>query len=369
VTTDAPHAADEMLAAFAVALRSAGVAVTTDRTQSFLRAAGLVGAADRPAVYWAGRATLCGSLDDVERYHGVFEAWFSGDAPREGVRLRPAASVAQAQLDTGGGGDGDGGETVLHVAASTAEVLRHRDVASLSPAERAEVTRLFATLRPRMPQRTSARRRRSRAGDIDARRTMREELRRGGEAVRILYRDRSTKPRRVVVVVDVSGSMGPYADSLLRWAHVVTSADRSRTEVFAIGTRLTRITRAMRMRDGEAAVEAAGSAVPDWSGGTRLGEALKAFLDRWGQRGVARGAVVVVMSDGWERGDCRLLGEQMCRLQRLAHRVVWVNPHRGKAGYSPVQSGMAAALPHVDDFIAGHSIAAFEEALDVIARA
>ena len=125
----------------------------------------------------------------------------------------------------------------------------------------------------------------------------------------------------------------------------------------------------MRMRDGEAAVEAAGAAVPDWSGGTRLGEALKAFLDRWGQRGVARGAVVVVMSDGWERGDCRLLGEQMRRLHRLAQRVVWVNPHRGKAGYAPVQSGMVAALPYVDDFIAGHSMAAFEEALDVIARA
>jgi uncharacterized protein len=367
--TTTPHDADEILAAFAVALRSAGVAVTPDRTSAFLRAAGLVGAADREAVYWAGRATLCAGPDDLERYGYVFDAWFSGEEPRAGVRRRPSASVAQAQLDTEGGGNGEGGETVLHVAASTAEVLRHRDVASLSPVDRAEVTRLFSTLRPRMPLRTSSRRRRSRAGDLDARRTMREELRRGGEAVRLMYRDRSTKPRRVVVVIDVSGSMGPYADSLLRWAHVVTSADRSRTEVFTIGTRLTRVTRAMRMRDGEAAVEAAGAAVPDWSGGTRLGEALKAFLDRWGQRGVARGAVVVVMSDGWERGDCRLLGEQMCRLHRLAQRVVWVNPHRGKAGYAPVQSGMVAALPYVDDFIAGHSMAAFEEALDVIARA
>jgi uncharacterized protein with von Willebrand factor type A (vWA) domain len=369
VTAGAAHAADEILAAFAAALRSAGIAVTPDRTQSFLRAAEVVGAGDRLAVYWAGRATLCSSLDDLERYDQVFESWFSGSAPRGGARRRPATSVVQAQLGTEGGGDGTGADTVLHVAASTAEVLRHRDVASLSPGERAEVTRLFATLRPRIPSRPSSRRRRSRAGDVDARRTMREELRRGGEAVRLLYRDRSTKPRRVVVVIDVSGSMGPYADSSLRWAHVVATANRGRTEVFTVGTRLTRITRAMRVRDGEEAVDAAGGVVPDWSGGTRLGEALKAFLDRWGQRGVARGAVVVVMSDGWERGDCRLLAEQMSRLHRLAQRVVWVNPHRGKSGYSPVQSGMVAALPYVDDFIAGHSMAAFEEALDVIARA
>ena len=125
----------------------------------------------------------------------------------------------------------------------------------------------------------------------------------------------------------------------------------------------------MRLRDGEAAIEAAGRAVPDWSGGTRLGEAFQAFLDRWGQRGVARGAVVVIMSDGWERGDCSLLREQMQRLSRLAHRVVWVNPHQGKAGYSPVQSGIVAALPYVDDFIAGHSMAAFEQALEVVADA
>jgi uncharacterized protein with von Willebrand factor type A (vWA) domain len=177
------------------------------------------------------------------------------------------------------------------------------------------------------------------------------------------------RPRRIVLLVDVSGSMAPYADSLLRFAHVVTTANRGRTEVFTIGTRVTRVTRAMRLREGEAAVRAAGRTVPDWSGGTRLGDALHAFLDRWGQRGLARGAVVVIMSDGWERGDAAHLGEQMQRLHRLAHRVVWANPHRGKAGYAPVQTGIVAALPHVDDFVAGHSMAAFEEVLEVVARA
>jgi uncharacterized protein with von Willebrand factor type A (vWA) domain len=140
-------------------------------------------------------------------------------------------------------------------------------------------------------------------------------------------------------------------------------------EVFTVGTRLTRVTRAMRLRDPERALVAAGETVPDWSGGTRLGESIKVFLDRWGGRGMARGAVVVVFSDGWERGDPALLGEQMDRLKRVAHRVVWVNPHRGKAGYEPVQQGVLAALPHVDDFVAGHSLATFAELLEVVGRA
>lgn len=140
-------------------------------------------------------------------------------------------------------------------------------------------------------------------------------------------------------------------------------------EAFALGTWITRVTKALRLRDAERALVAAGETVPDWSGGTRLGETLKAFLDRWGQRGMARGAVVVVVSDGWERGDAAALGEQMSRLHRLAHRVVWMNPHRGLAGYQPVQQGMAVALPHVDDFVPGHSMAAFADLVEVVARA
>ncbi len=140
-------------------------------------------------------------------------------------------------------------------------------------------------------------------------------------------------------------------------------------EVFTIGTRLTHLTRALRSHDTERALVAAGETVPDWSGGTRLGESLRIFLDRWGRRGMARGAVVVVFSDGWERGDAELLGVQMRRLRRVAHRVVWVNPHRGKDGYEPVQAGILAVLPHVDDFLAGHSLATFSELVEVVARA
>jgi uncharacterized protein with von Willebrand factor type A (vWA) domain len=140
-------------------------------------------------------------------------------------------------------------------------------------------------------------------------------------------------------------------------------------EVFTLGTRLTRVTRPLAQRDPERALVACGTVVPDWSGGTRLAQGLRVFLDRWGRRGMARGAVVVLFSDGWERGAPEVLGEQMRRLAALAHRVVWVNPHRGKAGYQPVQQGIVAALPHVDDFVAGHSMAAFEELVEVVARA
>jgi hypothetical protein len=175
----------------------------------------------------------------------------------------------------------------------------------------------------------------------------------------VLRRDHTPRPRRIVLIIDVSGSMEPYADVLLRFAHVV-SRRRPDVEVFTIGTRLTRVTRQMSHRDPDAALKAVGGAVPDWSGGTRLGELMKAFLDRWGQRGTARGAIVVVASDGWERGDSALLGEQMRRLHRLAYRVVWVNPHKGKEGYQPITGGMSAALPYVDALVAGHTLEAFE---------
>lgn len=204
-------------------------------------------------------------------------------------------------------------------------------------------------------------------------RTLRTTLRQMGEPGRVEHRRRGTTARRVVLLVDVSASMRPYADAILRLAHLVSTGaepgSRSKVEVFTLGTRLTRITLPMRTADPERALVRAGEQVPDWSGGTRLGETLKAFLDRWGARGMARGAVVVVFSDGWERGDASVLGEQMQRLHRFAHHVVWVNPHRGKEGYEPVQQGIQAALPHCDEFVAGHSLRAFAEVLEVVGRA
>nr|WP_151523590.1 VWA domain-containing protein [Serinicoccus kebangsaanensis] len=358
-----------MLGGFARACRAAGLPVTADRERTFLQACAAVGVGERRDVYWAGRATLTSSPADVEPYERVFTGWFggrpmhavSGDEP-------PAPTTTQASLEepeTSGDGDSEG--DAVRAAASAEEVLRHRDVAGLSPSDRAAMRRQFATLRVTAPTRPARRHTRSRRGEVDGRATVRAHLRNLGEPTRIRFRNRGVRRRRVILLVDVSGSMGAYADSLLRLAHSVAQAAPRTTEVFTIGTRLTHVTRALRERDPDRALLAAGETVPDWSGGTRLGEALDVFLRRWGRRGMARGAVVVVLSDGWERRSPELLGEQLRRLRALAHRVIWVNPHRGKEGYAPVQAGIVAVLPHVDDLVAGHSLAAFQEVLDVVA--
>jgi uncharacterized protein with von Willebrand factor type A (vWA) domain len=377
----APRGGEEVLLAFARALRAAGVPVTTDRARGFADAVALLGLGDRRATYLAGRATLCGGPDDLERYDQVFAAFFDArdGLPRPRPAVRPTQASASLPNAEDGSGTGDATEMdVVRALASSAEVLRHRDVASLSPAERQRLAGMFATLRPRPPLRPTARHRPWHRGRVDASRTLRASLQRLGEPAEIAWRRRGARPRRVVLLVDVSGSMSGYADALLRLAHRFTQAavsgggpgaGRGVVETFTVGTRLTHVTRAMRLRDPERALVAAGETVPDWSGGTRLGETLRIFLDRWGRRGMARGAVVVVFSDGWERGDPALLGEQVARLRRVAHRVVWVNPHRGKTGYEPVQQGVLAVLPHCDDFLAGHSLATFEALTEVVSRA
>lgn len=369
---ESAHAAPDPLvgaAGFAAALRAAGVVDGVDATSRYLRALGEVDLADRAQVYWAGRVTLCRDPDHLPRYDLAFESWFGGPplAPTAppGVRPRAAriAGLLPAAASQGAPADEDGDP--LAVAASDTDVLRHRDIAELSAAERAQIAELLAGLRVRMPTRSALRWRRARTGPIDPRATMRRMVAAGGEPVTPGHRRRGARPRRVVLLIDVSGSMRPYADTLLRFAHLLTHAPNTDVEVFSLGTHMTRLTRAMRSRDPDAALAAAGATVPDWAGGTRLGETLAAFISRHGRRGMARGATVVVFSDGWECGDPALLGEQMAQLRRLAHAVVWVNPHAGASGYQPVQSGIAAALPHLDRLLAGHSLATLQELMEV----
>lgn len=360
-----------VLLGFTRAVRAAGVPVTQDRSRNFVAACALVGLADVAAVRRAGRATLCGSPDDLVRHDQVFEAWFLS---RDGLPRTVERSVDQPTPTTlpndesdAAGGAGDDAE-VIRAMASETDILRHRDVAGLSNAEKARLAALLARLHTTAPTRRAHRRTAWHRGQVDAPRTLRRMLRQLGEPGPIAWRRRGSRPRRVVLLIDVSGSMSAYADVLLRLAHrfVVSGGP---VEVFTVGTRLTHVTRALHQRDPERALIAAGDTVPDWSGGTRLGETLKVFLDRWGQRGMARGSVVVVFSDGWERGDCALLGAQAQRLSRLAHRLVWVNPHRGKSGYQPTQGGIRAVLPFVDDFVAGHSLATYSRLCEVIAHA
>ncbi|WP_079129512.1 VWA domain-containing protein [Streptomyces sp. F-3] len=367
---DGPLGADAVLLGFARSLRAAGVAVSAERVHAFLRAVAVLRPGVRADVYWAGRLTLCGDRDDLERYERVFAAYFGTD--REPARAAPAAPPPRLRpvvRDAPGGppaepAEGEREGPPVASLASSVEVLRHRDMADLGPAERAQVRRLLAAFALRGQTRRTARRRPARRGEVDPHRTVRDMLRLGGEPALLRRHARAERPRRVVLLVDVSGSMGPYADALLRFAHAAVRGRR--TEVFTVGTRLTRVTRELAHRDPDLAMAAVAEAVPDWRGGTRLGELLREFLDRWGQRGMARGAVVVLLSDGWERGDPRLLAAQMRRLHRLAHRVVWANPRKARPGYAPLAAGMAAALPSVDAFVEGHSLAALERLAAVV---
>lgn len=373
LTPTTPLRADgpSILLGFARVLRAAGLPVSADREQAFLRAAAEVGLGSREGVYWAGRATMCGSPEDLSRYDRGYAAWFGGE---RGVRSAPSpmqSVTLQAELAADQGGATEAGsdrQMRVHAVASDLDILRSRDIAEMSAGERARLARLFATLRPVAPRRRARRHTRSRRGRVDARATLREQLRRMGEPGTVRWRRRGLRSRRVVLLVDVSGSMSAYADALLRLGHRMLSGGGP-VEVFTMGTRLTQVTRALAQRDPDRALAAAGEVVPDWSGGTRLAEALEAFLTRWGRRGLARGAVVVICSDGWERDRPQALGEAVRRLRALAHRVIWVNPHVGRAGYAPVQAGIVAALPHCDALVSGHSIAAFERLLEVIADA
>lgn len=363
------HPPEEILLGFARALRAAGVPVTADREQSYLRAVAEVGLDDQAATYWAGRATLCASPSDLARYDQVFTAWFSG--LRSGLKTpRPQQVTMQSDLpaedrDPAGGEGEDADTDAIRAMASDSEVLRHRDIAELSSSERRRLAAMFGSLPQVRPRRRAHRHTPSPSGPIDARRTLRAQLKNLGEPARLHWRRRSTRPRRIVLLLDISGSMSAYADSLLRLAHHISQGPGT-VETFTFGTRVTHITRALDQPEADRAIIAAGQQIPDWSGGTRLADGLHVFLQRWGRRGMARGAIIVIASDGWERGSPADLSRELASLRRLSHRIIWVNPHRGRAGYEPVQSGIVAALPHCDSFIAGHSLAAFGAVIEQI---
>jgi uncharacterized protein len=363
-----------VVVAFVNALRRAGLAIPLGSTITFGEALAEVGLAHRDQVYWAGRATLVDRPEDIERYEEVFAAfWERGPA----ASMRPVsvpepvtvvldddAADAPPTDDAGTDEPAD----VQAVRYSPTEVLRHRDFAECTDDELAETHRLMTAMRIGASTRPSRRHRPAarRGARPDLRRTVRRSMRTSGETIERAHTEPSERPRRLVLLADVSGSMEPYSRSLLRFVHAAASG-RTRVEVFALGTRLTRLTRELSSRDPDAAFARASATVTDWAGGTRLGDMMREFNDHWGVRGMARNAVVVVLSDGWDRGEPEVLAEQMERLHRVAHRVIWVNPLKATPGYEPLARGMAAALPHVDRFIEGHSLAALEHLAKEIA--
>jgi len=363
---------ESVAVAMARTLRAVGVAVSPDSTVAFAMALAEVGPGRREHAYWAGRATLVHRPEDVPAYDRVFRAVFDQrhdqDHDHAGAASDDEVTLLVDTDEPTGAADADPSRgSVAALRWTDRELLHDKDFARCSAAELDEAHRMMADLRVIGAQRRSRRLRPTRRtrGAVDLRATARRALRTGGEPLRTVHRQPGERPRRIVLLCDVSGSMESYARELVRFAHVAV-VGRTQVEVFTIGTRCTRITRELRSRDPDVALHAAAGAVADWSGGTRLGEGLRAFNDAWGVRGMARGATVVILSDGWDRGDPALLAEQVSRLQRVAHRVIWVNPLKATPGFAPIAGGMAAALPHIDELVAGHSLRSLEALAHVI---
>jgi hypothetical protein len=365
--------AERMAVAFARVLRGAGLRAPTGSVLTFVDALGRLRLDSRDEVYWAGRATLVRNPEDIPLYDRSFKVfWEFVSAGPEDEPEPPMHITLAVDDDSDEAGDDQGGsepsdEPQITLRFSAMEVLRHKDFANYSLEELRDAQELMTRLRFIGPPRRSFRNHRSRRGrkpDLPA--TLRSALRTGGEPIRRHWKEPGERLRRLVLLVDVSGSMEPYARALLRFVHAAVSG-RQKVEAFAIGTRLTRVTRELNSRDPDKALAQASTRVLDWSGGTRLGESLRNFNDQWGVRGMARGAIVVVLSDGWDRGDPQILADEMQRLQRIAYHIIWVNPLKVTPGYAPLARGMAAALPYVDSFVEGHSMAAMEELAAVIA--
>ena len=380
-------------ARFASHLHAAGVEVGPDRAARFASTLNLTAAATSDELYWLGRVTLTGGRHEIAAYDRVFADVFLGLSdvaesrgdPNQpnldsiGPRRRPPP--ASAPTSDGAGGESRPSRPTAETSTdardsdrdapvgapvSHDEHLRSRDFAECTVEELRRLRELVATMELTPPLRQSRRRRRHRAGDsIDRRASMRRARRTGGHPVHLVLRRPGIRRRRVVLLADVSGSMESYSRAYLHLLHGARKALSAETFVFS--TRLTRLTHRLATNDPELAMRSAVDDVDDWSGGTRIGEAIRSFNDGWGRRGLARGAVVVIVSDGWESDDPAVLGEQMARLSRLAHRVIWVNPRAKSARFQPLAGGMAAALPYVDAFASGHSLEAFDDVLALIA--
>jgi uncharacterized protein len=373
--------------AFSRRLREAGVPITAERGARFAQALALVKPISRRRLYWTARAVLVSDSAQVKAFDAVFSSVFgtrepgaefesddvetaSAGEPSAASRSRGEAGVGTGALSSAPSGSSEDDvlrDVAVPMAASDEEVLRSKRFDALAPGELAQLYGLMARLEVATPRRRTRRSKRDHRGKrMDMRRTLRGSMRTGGDPIRLARRRRRVVPRRVVMLCDISGSMEPYARAYLQFLTCAAGSGPD-AEAFVFATRLTRLTRALRSRSPERAIQRAAAAAPDWSSGTRIGDALKAFNDRHGRRGMARGALIVILSDGWERGDPALVAREMERLSRLAYRIVWVNPRVGASEFSPRAGGMAAALPHCDALVSGHSLEALEEVVEAIA--
>jgi uncharacterized protein len=350
-------------------LRRAGLAVPTGQVLALTQAAATLAPLDVADLYWAGRCVLISHREDLAVYDAVFRALFYGgamsDTTTDVLVERRLAAADPEQAEGAAAGD-DTPPSGVGAVASDVELLRHRRFDQASAAELQAMRTLMARIQLSVPLRRTRRTQPVARGSIpDLRRSLRQAVHTDGEIVRRAWRRRRFQPRSLVLVLDVSGSMAGYARALLQFAFAARRP-AGRVEVFCFGTQLTRVTRDLAGGDVDQALASAAERVVDWEGGTRIGASLDTLNRTYGRRGLLRGAVVVVCSDGLERGDPQLLGEQMARLSRFAHRIVWVNPLKGDSRYEPVQRGMQAALPFVDRLVSGHDLASLDELAGVL---
>jgi uncharacterized protein with von Willebrand factor type A (vWA) domain len=371
--------------AFSRRLHDAGLPVTVERAAWFSQALVAVEPVSRRRLYWTARAVFVTGTAEVPTFDAVFASVFGSASPVEDEAetassdssspQAPRRTVTGAEDAPGAGaasttatGPGELADDVpVPVLASDEEVLRTKRFDALEPGELARLYHLMTRIRVTTPRRRTRRSERDRHGErIDMRRTLRGSLHTAGDPIRLARRRRRVVRRRIVLLCDISGSMEPYARAYLQFLTCAAGAGPN-AEAFVFATRLTRITRALASRNPERAIQRAAATAPDWSSGTRIGDALKNFNDRHGRRGMARGAVIVILSDGWERGDPALLAREMQRLRRLAHAIVWVNPRVSARDFEARAGGLVAALPFCDALVSGHSLEALGEVADAIA--
>ncbi|HEY7631110.1 MAG TPA: VWA domain-containing protein [Thermoleophilaceae bacterium] len=375
---------------FSRRLHDAGVPITPARSADFATALTLVNPITRRRLYWTARGVFVTDQSQVKAFDSVFFSVFGSQiddepfepelesAVRSPQSADPSAVRAPESAEAVGGSPADRGPRtadepdeapeveVPQLLASEEERLGTKSFDALEPYELAQLYQLMSSLELATPLRQTRRHVQSRHGSrIDMRRTLRGSLRTGGDPVHLRRRQRRVVRRRLVMLCDISGSMEPYARAYLQFL-TCAAATGPNAEAFVFATRLTRLTRALGSRNPERAIQRAAAAAPDWSSGTRIGDALKAFNARYGRRGMARGAVIVILSDGWERGDPKLVKQEMERLSRLAHRIVWVNPRVAASFFMPSAKGMAAALPYCDELVSGHSFVALKEVVEAI---
>jgi uncharacterized protein with von Willebrand factor type A (vWA) domain len=367
--------ANKMAVAFARILRGAGLDVPLDSVIVFVGALTQLGLENRENVYWSAHATLIRRHEDVQIFDRAFKVFWEQQIAVETATFEEQHESITLLVDDEDASTDDSSaepiedENTIALRFSKIETLREKDFAAYNQLELREAEQFMASLRLAGPPKKSLRLMKTNRHGArhDIRRTMRATLQHDGEPIERYWREPSTKLRRLVLLLDISGSMEPYARALLRFMHAAV-VGRQRVEAFTFGTRLTRITKELTSRDPDKALAQTSAQVSDWSGGTRLGECLQSFNDNWGVGGMARGSIFVILSDGWDRGDPKVLADQMSRLSRVAYRVIWVNPLKVSPGYAPLARGMAAAMPYIDEFVEGHSLEALRELTEVISK-